>query len=50
MQMLIESDSRVTLQRALAAWLPQLHVLRSERRGADERILRWAVDVDPLAI
>jgi primosomal protein N' (replication factor Y) len=50
MQMLIESPSRVTLQRVLARWLPQLHALRSERRGADERILRWAVDVDPLSI
>ncbi len=50
MQMLIESPSRVVLQRVLAAWLPQLHALRSERRGADERILRWAIDVDPLAI
>ncbi len=50
MQMLVESPSRVALQRVLARWLPQLHALRSERRGADERILRWAVDVDPLAI
>ncbi len=50
MQMLIESPSRVTLQRVLARWLPQLHALRSGHRGADERILRWAVDVDPLAI
>jgi len=50
MQMLIESPSRVTLQRALARWLPQLHELRNQRRGADERILRWAIDVDPLAI
>ena len=50
MQMLIESSSRLTLQRVLARWLPQLHTLRSGRRGADERILRWAVDVDPLAI
>jgi primosomal protein N' (replication factor Y) len=50
MQMLVESPSRVTLQRVLAHWLPALHSLRSERRGADERILRWAVDVDPLSI
>ena len=50
MQMLIESPSRVGLRRLLAAWLPKLHALRSQRRGADERILRWAVDVDPLAI
>ncbi len=49
MQMLVESPSRVALQRMLAVWLPQLHALRGTRRG-DERILRWAVDVDPLTI
>jgi primosomal protein N' (replication factor Y) len=49
MQMLVESPSRVALQRMLAAWLPMLHGLRAARRG-DERILRWAVDVDPLTI
>jgi len=38
------------MQRFLSAWLPELHALRSARKGADERILRWAVDVDPLAI
>jgi primosomal protein N' (replication factor Y) len=45
MQMLIESASRVALQRLLALWLPALHELRRE-----QRILRWAVDVDPLSI
>ena len=50
MQMLIESPSRIALHRVLARWLPQLHALRSGRRGAEQRILRWAVDVDPLAI
>ena len=50
MQMLVESSSRVALQRLLALWLPALHQLRRERNAADERILRWAVDVDPLAI
>jgi primosomal protein N' (replication factor Y) (superfamily II helicase) len=50
MQMLIESASRVALQRLLALWLPALHLLRRERKGAEARILRWAVDVDPLAI
>jgi primosomal protein N' (replication factor Y) len=49
MQMLVESPSRVALQRMLAAWLPMLHGLRAARRG-DERVLRWAVDVDPLTI
>ncbi len=50
MQMLVESSSRVLLQRLLAAWLPALHQLRRERRAAEARITRWAVDVDPSAI
>jgi primosomal protein N' (replication factor Y) len=50
MQMLVESASRAALQRFLAAWLPALHTLRRSRQGAHERILRWAVDVDPQSI
>ena len=50
MQMLVESASRVALQRFLALWLPALHGMRREQKSADERILRWAVDVDPSAI
>ena len=50
MQMLVESASRMALQRLLALWLPALHGLRRKDRGSDQRILRWAVDVDPLAI
>ncbi len=50
MQMLLESASRAALQRFLARWLPALHTLRRERASAEERILRWAVDVDPSAI
>lgn len=50
MQMLVESASRAALQRFLAQWLPGLHALRQGRKAAEERILRWAVDVDPLAI
>ena len=46
MQMLLESPSRVALQRTLAAWLPQLNGLRGRHKG----LLRWAVDIDPLAI
>jgi primosomal protein N' (replication factor Y) len=46
MQMLVESDSRGALQRLLALWLPQLQALRA----AHKPVLRWAVDVDPLAI
>jgi len=52
MQMLVESASRGALQRFLARWLPALHELRRGHAGraAPERILRWAVDVDPSAI
>ena len=50
MQMLVESASRVALQRFLALWLPALHTLRRATKAADKRILRWAVDVDPSAI
>ncbi|MDP1532802.1 MAG: primosomal protein N', partial [Rubrivivax sp.] len=46
LQMLVESPSRVALQRLLAAWLPALQPLRAAHKG----VLRWAVDVDPLAI
>ena len=49
MQLLVESASRVALQRFLADWLPALHAMR-RGRTAEQRILRWAVDVDPLAI
>jgi len=45
-QMLVESGSRAALQRLLALWLPQLQALRSTHKA----VLRWAVDVDPLAI
>jgi primosomal protein N' (replication factor Y) len=50
MQLLVESASRPVLQRFLAAWMPALHALRRERKGPGQRIVRWAVDVDPLAI
>ena len=46
MQMLVESPSRAVLQRMLADWLPALHGLRAQHKG----LIRWAVDVDPLAI
>ncbi len=47
-QMLVESASRPVLQRFLAAWQPLLHEARQapEAKG----LIRWAVDVDPLAI
>ena len=50
MQMLVESASRVALQRFLALWLPALHGLRRDRKAPEDRVLRWAVDVDPSAI
>ena len=46
MQMLLESPSRVALQRMLSEWLPALQGLRAQHKG----LLRWAVDVDPLSI
>ncbi|MDT9000047.1 primosomal protein N' [Paucibacter sp. APW11] len=46
MQMLLESASRPALQALLRAWLPELQQLKREHRG----LLRWAIDVDPLAI
>ena len=46
-QMLLESASRTAMQRFLAAWLPALTPLAKETA---HRVLRWAVDVDPLAI
>jgi primosomal protein N' (replication factor Y) len=45
-QMLIECPSRKALQQFLSMWHPQMHALRSEHR----QIIRWAIDVDPLAI
>ena len=46
MQMLVEAQSRNALQRLLSHWLPELHASKREHKG----VLRWAVDVDPLAI
>ncbi|QBK04065.1 primosomal protein N' [Hylemonella gracilis] len=47
-QMLVESASRAALQRFLSDWQETLHALRGTPEG--QGILRWAVDVDPLAI
>ena len=47
-QMLVESPSRAHLQRFLAAWHEVLHATRQQPEG--KGLLRWAVDVDPLAI
>ena len=46
MQMLMEGPSRGVLQRVLTSWVASLPSLRSEHKG----VLRWALDVDPLAI
>ncbi|MEP6790603.1 MAG: primosomal protein N' [Ramlibacter sp.] len=43
-QMLVESASRLALQKFLAAWHPLLQATR------EKGMVRWAVDVDPLAI
>jgi primosomal protein N' (replication factor Y) len=45
-QMLIESGSRRALQHFLAAWQADLQHLRASHKA----VLRWAIDVDPLAI
>jgi len=46
MQLLLESASRVALQRVLVAWLMRLDALKARHKG----LLRWAIDVDPVAI
>ena len=47
-QMLVESASRVALQRFLAAWQP---VMDATRQQAEFKpLMRWAIDVDPLAV
>ena len=47
-QMLVESHSRRALQGFLAAWQP---VLFETRRQAEfKSLVRWAIDVDPIAI
>ncbi|MBK7533693.1 primosomal protein N' [Piscinibacter sp.] len=47
MQMMVESAARPALQRFLSQWVPALHELR---RSPRHRVLRWAIDVDPLSI
>ncbi|WP_218510874.1 primosomal protein N' [Variovorax sp. dw_308] len=47
-QMLVESASRVALQRFLADWQPLLHALRREPVG--KGVIRWLIDVDPHSI
>jgi primosomal protein N' (replication factor Y) (superfamily II helicase) len=47
-QMLMESSSRAALQCFLAAWQPVLQTTRSQ--PGHKGLIRWLVDVDPLAI
>ena len=47
-QMLVESASRTALQRFLSAWQPVLFETR--KQGEFKSLIRWAIDVDPLAI
>ncbi|MBV8036010.1 primosomal protein N' [Roseateles sp.] len=46
MQMLMEAGQRARLQAFLRGWVPELLALKREHKA----VLRWAVDVDPLAI
>ena len=41
-QLLLQSNSRASLQLLLSAWLPRLETLKSGRK------VRWSIDVDPL--
>ena len=41
-QLLLQSNSRATLQLLLSAWLPRLETLKTGRK------VRWSIDVDPL--
>ena len=47
-QMLVESPSRKALQQFLAAWQPVL--LETRKLSEFKSLIRWAIDVDPLAI
>nr|WP_315849448.1 primosomal protein N' [uncultured Rhodoferax sp.] len=47
-QMLIESPSRAALQQFLNGWQNVLHATRSQPEC--KGLIRWAIDVDPLAI
>jgi len=47
-QMLVESPSRAALQRFLANWQPVLFETRQQAEF--KSLIRWAIDVDPIAI
>ncbi|MGY4831360.1 primosomal protein N' [Sphaerotilaceae bacterium SBD11-9] len=46
MQMLVEAGTRGALQRVLTPWMAELPTLRGQHKA----VMRWALDVDPLAI
>jgi primosomal protein N' (replication factor Y) (superfamily II helicase) len=46
--LLVECANRAVLQRFLSQWQQDLHALRATAQGRG--IIRWAIDVDPLAI
>ena len=46
MQMLVEAPTRGAIQRVLTPWMAALPSLRGQHKA----VLRWALDVDPLAI
>ena len=46
--MLVESHSRIALQRLLAGWQPLLQELRRTPEG--KGVIRWLIDVDPVQI
>ena len=47
-QALVESPSRKALQQFLAAWQPVLFDTR--KQSEFKSLIRWAIDVEPLAI
>jgi primosomal protein N' (replication factor Y) len=47
-QMLVESPSRAALQQFLTAWQSVLHATRGQPQC--KGLIRWAIDVDPVAI
>ena len=46
--MLVESASPTALQRFLADWQPML--FKTRKQSEFKSLIRWAIDVDPLAI
>ena len=46
--MLVESPSRMALQRFLTAWQPLL--INTRKQAEFKSLVRWAIDVDPIAI